>query len=144
MSIDVLEAPVGVRVRADVASRRRTSPNRASPAGTGTTSRRSDVFVVEERWEGRVEEVCGTYFLATIENLATDLRASVRISSKLVSKDDAEHLRPGGLFYWHLGFQEMSNEVQQVSRLKFRRSVSHRTLDQTAIAFWLASSNSPE
>lgn len=137
MSTDTLERTAQLQAAAGLHARK-PPPNISSPSGSGRDVARSQAFEVHERWEGRVEEVCETYFQATIENLLTGKRASARIITMLVSPGDRELLTPGSLFFWHIGIRtKVGGEREQVSTLRFRRGLRERSVPERAVKFWL-------
>lgn len=102
---------IGLRVRA----------KRRLPA----TSRRSNRarFVLHEMWEGVVEEVFDTYFVADLESKTLyGTREVAEIYTCEVSLADRELLRPGAVFYWSIGYEDRpSGQRVRSSILRFRR-----------------------
>lgn len=76
-----------------------------------------------ESWEGVVEEVFDTYFLARIISLTrADGDEIAEIYASEVSPSDRPLLREGAIFYWTIGYEDTpSGQRKRQSFLRFRR-----------------------
>ena len=101
------EARSRVRVRQPVVPRR--APRRT--------------FVATARWEGAIQELFSTYFVAEVIDLHSDERSSVEFDLAEVAPHDLALVEHGALFYWTVGY-ETKDSGQRVrgSILMFRRS----------------------
>lgn len=98
-------------------------------------------FEVRERWEGTVESVQATYFVARLVNLATDEPATALINIEDVPFDDRALVEPGNLFFWHVGYRTRSDaEREKISTLRFRRGLGSDNVRVSADAWanWLS------
>jgi hypothetical protein len=86
-------------------------------------AKRFSNFRVLESWEGVVEEVFDTYFLAHIVSLTTaDGDEVVEVNRSEISPSDEELLREGAVFYWAIGYEDTpSGQRKRQSFLRFRR-----------------------
>lgn len=81
-------------------------------------------FWVLQAWEGTVEEVAIDSFRARLRDLTELSRPDeiVEIFSEEVDAADRDLLRPGGVFYWNIGYKEGSGiPRERTSRVTFRR-----------------------
>lgn len=108
-----------------------------------STENDKSTFEVKERWEGAVEEVFDSYFVATAHNLLTDDVATVEIELEDLSRSDLELVSPGALFFWYIGYDQYRNgDRAKVSIIVFRRAPSLATKDEDFPLSW--PSESPE
>jgi hypothetical protein len=82
-------------------------------------------FVVLQQWEGVVLEVAGGTFTAQLHDLTNPTNpiefAEIPIEGN-VAPSDLELLRPGGVFYWALGYEiRLPCQVVNASQIRFRR-----------------------
>lgn len=80
-------------------------------------------FVLHEMWEGVVEEVCATYFVAQLTSKTLqDTHEVAEIYTSEVSRSDEHLLRSGAVFYWSVGYHEHeSGQRVRSSMIRFRR-----------------------
>lgn len=81
-------------------------------------------FDVRQAWEGTVEEVGVDSFQARLRDLTDSSRPDeiVEMFREDVDSADAPLLRPGGVFYWNIGYLEGGGTPRQrTSRVTFRR-----------------------
>jgi hypothetical protein len=101
----------------------------AAPASRAVEWRTADddeeegAFVVRERWEGVVEEICDTYFVARLHNMISEEVATAELEVEDVSPVDLPLLGLGALFYWYIGYQQKRNGRRtKMSYIHFRRT----------------------
>jgi hypothetical protein len=97
-------------------------------------------FAVRERWEGSVEDVMGSYFVASLINLSSGDVATAEIFTQDVSPQDRHLLEPGNLFYWHIGYRSYRyGDHERVSTIRFKRVLNSRpSMDDDQLKrFWL-------
>jgi hypothetical protein len=75
-----------------------------------------------QRWDGVVLDVGDKTFRARLLDESSgrpQIDADVFISE--VPPHDQEMLRPGAVFYWHIGYRDPTGDRERVSRIRFRR-----------------------
>ncbi len=83
----------------------------------------SDRFIPLQKWEGVVLEVEPDIFRARLVDLTCpNPPEEVELPRGEVSDSDVDLLRPGGLFYWTIGYlDDRFGQRQRTSRIRFRR-----------------------
>ncbi|MER8013329.1 hypothetical protein [Streptomyces griseoluteus] len=78
---------------------------------------------MHESWEGVVEEVFSTYFLAQLASQTMpEVHEWAEIRIEEVSPADLELLREGAIFYWSIGYRDLpSGQRVRASIIRFRR-----------------------
>jgi len=75
-----------------------------------------------QKWEGYVIETNDDYFLARITDLSEDHEdEEIEVMYTEISDDDKELVRPGAIFYWHIGYETEKGTVKRSSIIRFRR-----------------------
>lgn len=82
-----------------------------------------DRFVSLQKWEGVVLEVKGDYFIARLHDLTVrGNEEEVELLLEEVSEGDRDLVRPGAVFYWHIGyFDSRTGQRKRESITRFRR-----------------------
>lgn len=81
-------------------------------------------FQLLQSWEGRVEEIKGEDFIATLLDKTdpTNPEEGVELSLHEVSEEDQNLVRPGAVFYWSIGYEDSPGfPRQRISKIRFRR-----------------------
>jgi hypothetical protein len=98
-------------------------PSAAWPSNDDRKDDDDGAFEVRERWEGVVEEICDTFFVATVHDMFSDEVATAEIKIEDIPPVDRPLLRLGALFYWYIGYQQKRNGLRtKMSFLHFRRA----------------------
>ena len=126
-------------VRAEREVGQGSEPNSPATTGSAWGVGADTAFEVEEKWEGCVDEIYSNSFLATVENLNSGERASIRLPLRLIKADDRSRLAPGALFLWHLGYRDTRDGgVEEISTVTLRRIVGEPLIDQAVADFWMS------
>lgn len=90
---------------------------------TPVRARTQGQFQVHESWEGVVEEIFSTYFVAQLVSRTMATQAEIaEILLEEVSPGDRELLVEGAVFYWAIGYRDSpSGQRTRTSVLRFRR-----------------------
>ena len=99
--------------------------------------RERDRFQVLQKWEGTVTEINGSEFRASLRDLLNDSQPDeeMKLLVDEVSESDLPLLRPGGVFYWSIGYRvNRLGGRERVSAFRFRRLPvwTKRDLDDVA------------
>lgn len=79
-------------------------------------------FQALARWEGAVTELFATYFVAEVVDLDSGERAVAEFEMKELAEFDRALCKPGGLFYWSIGYDiKESGQRYRASTIRFRR-----------------------
>ncbi|GAA1635398.1 hypothetical protein [Actinoplanes couchii] len=104
-------------------------------------------FTAHESWEGVVEEIYDTYFVAqVVSDSNPHAPECAEIYRSEVSPSDQELLRVGGVFYWSIGYidspsgQRIRSSVIRFRRLPSLARVQHDPWIGAVRGVWLKSS----
>lgn len=114
------EIPLDTLRRAVVPVRRRPSVPRL------------DSDVVLQRWEGHVDHITSTGFVARLKDLSeANPDDSAEIPFDEVSPNDRDLIGPGAVFYWSIGYRDaVSGQRTRESVIRFRRLPRWTTKDR--------------
>lgn len=135
---DALEADLreAVRVRRRVRRRARAQDATTTPRqvvapleedDVATTAHASQEIIARgvqilERWDGVVLEVGDKTFRARLlDEKDGRPRAEADVFVGELSPHDRPLLKPGAIFYWHIGYRDPHGDRERVSRIRFRR-----------------------
>ena len=99
------------------------SPNKTPVPSVKKVTLLQNRFVSLQKWQGEVIEVKGDTFWARLKDLTTKgVEEEAEFAIEEVSEEDKKLIKPGGVFYWNIGYQ-VSYQGQQtkVSIIRFRR-----------------------
>lgn len=83
---------------------------------------RDKPFLSLQKWQGVVVEVFSDYFKANIFDLYNDgVQEIAEIPIEEVLPEDNELLKPGGVFYWNIGYDDPFGTRRRTSLILFRR-----------------------
>lgn len=86
------------------------------------TSRLARTFSALQKWEGYVIERQDDRFLARITDLSDQHEdEEIEVLFTEISEDDRPLVRPGAVFYWHIGYETEKGTVKRSSIFRFRR-----------------------
>lgn len=118
------------RVHADTGDTTDTPRQRTRPAtdeDEPTTAHASQKVAARglqilERWDGIVQEVGESTFTARLlDQKSGRPRAETEVFIGEVPPYDRPLLKPGAVFYWHIGYRDPEGDHERVSRIRFRR-----------------------
>jgi hypothetical protein len=83
---------------------------------------RRDHVIINQEWEGYVEEVHGASFTAFLVNKTLHIRERTTFEFEEINDFDKDLVQPGNVFYWTLGYRvRPSGQRESASAVIFRR-----------------------
>jgi len=80
-------------------------------------------FVAIQKWEGYVETVSGDSICSRISDLTNpdDKHERAEFSFDDINEYDHDLVKPGAIFYWSIGHEEVNGTRKRASYIQFRR-----------------------
>lgn len=79
-------------------------------------------FISLSKWEGNVEYIFGENVTALVHDLNNPgVSEYVEFSIDEINQEDRSLLEIGAIFYWNVGYEEISGTRKKVSYIRFRR-----------------------
>lgn len=87
------------------------------------TTPRQSVFISLQKWEGVVLEVMtGSFLVRLVDLTRTGPDEEAELPLDEISEEDRPLVRPGAIFYWHIGYHtSYSGQRTRTSIIRFRR-----------------------
>ena len=93
--------------------------------------RTSNIFKVQQKWQGTIIEIEGDTITAHIYDLLSDDSAREEITFDMmeVQEGDKSLVVQGAVFYWIIGYEDSKKGRRRVAKLRFRRRIGWTSQD---------------